>query len=156
MPDWLLWLIAAGVLAAAEAATLTLVLLMVAGGAAAAAVTAALGGPVLLQFVIAVVATFALLGVVRPVARRHMLPGSGTATGAEALIGRTAVVLSAVDGTDGRVRLNGAEWSARSLDEQRVLPVGREVRVVQISGATAVVFDESDGEPAVRSEEGTA
>ena len=152
MPDCLLWLIAAGVLAAAEAATLTLVLLMVAGGAAAAAVTAALGGPVLVQFVVAVVATFALLGVVRPVARRHMLPGTGTLTGGEALIGRTAVVLSAVDGTDGRIRLNGAEWSARSLDEQRVLPVGREVRVVQINGATAVVYDEADDESVARNE----
>ncbi len=153
MPDWLLWLIAAGVFAAAEAATLTLVLLMVAGGAAAAAVTAALGGPVLLQFVVAVLATFALLGVVRPVARRHMLPGSGTVTGADALVGRTAVVLAAVDATDGRVRLNGAEWSARSLDERQVLPVGREVRVVQISGATAVVFDETDEESVVRTKE---
>jgi membrane protein implicated in regulation of membrane protease activity len=155
MPDWLLWLIVAGVFAAAEAATLTLVLLMAAGGAAAAALTAALGGPVLLQFAVAVVATLALLGVVRPVAQRHMLPGSGTVTGAEALIGRTAVVLSAVDGTDGRVRLNGAEWSARSLDERRVLPVGREVRVVQINGATAVVFDETDGEPAAQNEQET-
>lgn len=153
MSDWLLWLIAAGVFAAAEAATLTLVLLMVAGGAAAAAVTAALGGPVLLQFVVAVLATFALLGVVRPVARRHMLPGSGTVTGADALVGRTAVVLAAVDATDGRVRLNGAEWSARSLDERQVLPVGREVRVVQISGATAVVFDETDEESVVRTKE---
>ncbi|WP_375498716.1 NfeD family protein [uncultured Jatrophihabitans sp.] len=153
MPDWLLWLIAAGVFAAAEAATLTLVLLMVGGGAAAAAVTAALGGPVLLQFAVAIVVTFALLGVVRPVAQRHMLPGSGTVTGAEALIGRTAVVLSTVDATDGRVRLNGAEWSARSLDEQQVLPAGREVRVVQISGATAVVYDETDDRSVAQNEE---
>jgi membrane protein implicated in regulation of membrane protease activity len=152
MPDWLWWLIAAGVFAGIEATTLTLVVLMFAGGAAAAAVTAAVGGPVLLQFVVAIVVTLALLGVVRPIAKNHMRPGSGTLTGADALVGRTAVVLSAVDARDGRVRLNGAEWSARSLDEDRVLPVGREVRVVQIHGATAVVFDEAD-ETAVPKEE---
>ncbi|MCW2495457.1 MAG: hypothetical protein JWQ77_1381 [Jatrophihabitans sp.] len=151
--DWLVWLIAAGVFAAAEATTLTLVLLMVGGGAAAAAVTAALGGPVLLQFVVAIVATLALLGVVRPVAQRHLRPGSGVLTGSDALVGRTAVVLSAVDARDGRVRLNGAEWSARSFDEARVLPVGREVRVVQINGATAVVLDEADDESSVAAPE---
>ncbi|MEO6886885.1 MAG: NfeD family protein, partial [Jatrophihabitantaceae bacterium] len=62
MPAWLIWLIASGVLAAAETATLTLVLVMFAGGAAAAAVTAAFGGPVFVQFLVAIVATLALLG----------------------------------------------------------------------------------------------
>ena len=42
MPDWLLWLIAAGVLAAAEVTTLTFVLAMFAGGALAGSITAAM------------------------------------------------------------------------------------------------------------------
>ncbi|MGI8679713.1 MAG: NfeD family protein [Jatrophihabitans sp.] len=142
MPDWLLWLIAAGVFAVAETATLTFVLLMFAGGAAAAAVTAALGGPVLLQFLVAIVATLALLGAVRPIAKRH-LTSSGTAVmGSDALVGMEAIVLSEVDSRDGRVRLNGGEWSARSFDEEHVLAPGTIVRVVRISGATAVVLPE--------------
>src|SRR3954454_2824795 len=142
MPDWLIWVIIAGLLAAAEAASLTFVLIMFAGGALGAALTAALGGNVLLQCIVATVATLALLGGVRRVARRHLLPGAGTITGSDALVGQEAIVLSEVTAHDGRVRLNGGEWSARSYDERQVLPAGTVVRVMKISGATAVVLHE--------------
>ena len=142
MPDWLIWLIAAGVLAAAEAASLTFVLIMIAGGALAASITAAAGGDVLVQCLVAVVATLALLGGVRPVAKRHLLPGAGTTTGPEALVGQEAIVLSEVTAHDGRVRLNGGEWSARAYDQHQVLPAGTVVRVMKITGATAVVLHE--------------
>jgi membrane protein implicated in regulation of membrane protease activity len=143
MPAWLLWLIASGVLAAAEAVTLTLVLLMVAGGAAAGAIVAAFGAPVALQIVVALVATLALLGVVRPIAQRHLIQSDPAITGADALVGMQAVVLSEVDGRDGRIRLNGGEWSARTVDPEQRVPAGTVVRVVQIEGATALVLNDS-------------
>lgn len=143
MPDWLLWLIAAGVFAAAETASLTFVLLMFAGGAAAASIAAAVGGPLLLQFIVAIVATVALLGGVRPIARRHLTAGTGTLTGSDRLVGQEAIVLSQVDSRDGRVRLDGGEWSARAYDEKQVLPAGTLVRVMRITGATAVVLHEN-------------
>lgn len=142
MPDWLIWLIIAGVLAAAETASLAFVLIMLAGGALAASLTGAAGGGVLLQCIVAIVATVALLGGVRPIARRHLAPGPGTVTGPEALVGQQAIVLSEVTAHDGRVRLNGSEWSARAFDERQVLPAGTVVRVMKISGATAVVLNE--------------
>jgi len=142
MPDWLLWLIAAGVLAIAEISTLTLVLLMAAGGAAAGALTAAAGGPLLAQVIVAIVATAALLGVVRPTAQRHLLPSGKARTGVDALVGMQAVVLSKVGRDEGLVRLNGAEWSAVSYDPERTLPSGTVVRVVEIHGATALVMEE--------------
>jgi membrane protein implicated in regulation of membrane protease activity len=142
MPAWLIWLIAAGALAAAEAASLTFVLAMFAGGALAAALTAAVGGGALLQFIVAIVSTLALLGVVRPIAKRHLRIGTGARTGTDALVGKEAIVLSEVDGHNGRVRLNGSEWSARSFDRAQVLPAGTVVRVMEISGATAVVWQE--------------
>lgn len=140
MPDWLIWVIAAGALAAGEAASLAFVLAMFAGGAAAGAVTAALGAPVFVQFIVAIVATMALLGGVRPIATRHLASGPVTATGSGALVGQEAVVLSEVTARDGRVRLNGGEWSARAFDDAQVLPVGAVVRVVRIHGATAEVL----------------
>jgi membrane protein implicated in regulation of membrane protease activity len=142
MPDWVIWLILAGVFAAAEAASLTFVLIMFAGGALAAAIPAGVGGNVLLQCIVATVATVALLGGVRPIARKHLAPGPGTTTGPDALIGQQAIVLSEVTAHDGRVRLNGSEWSARAYDERQVLPAGTVVRVMKISGATAVVLHE--------------
>jgi membrane protein implicated in regulation of membrane protease activity len=142
MPDWLIWLIAAGVLAAAEVSSLTFVLIMFAGGALAGAVTAAAGGPVLLQVIVAIVATVALLGGVRPVARKHLTSGPDTATGSDRLVGQEAVVLSEVTAHDGRVRLEGGEWSARAYDKRQVLPAGTVVRVMKINGATAEVLHE--------------
>jgi membrane protein implicated in regulation of membrane protease activity len=42
----------------------------------------------------------------------------------------------------GRVRLRGAEWSARTSDPDQVLSVGTRVAVVGIDGATAVVWQD--------------
>jgi membrane protein implicated in regulation of membrane protease activity len=142
VPDWLIWVIAAGVFAAAETMSLDLVLIMCAGGAAAGAVTAGVGAPAAIQLVVAIVTATLLLAFVRPVARRHLI-GVGThQTGTAALVGKQAVVLAAVDAHDGRVRLNGAEWSARSYDQTQQLPAGTTVRVMEIDGATAVVWKE--------------
>jgi membrane protein implicated in regulation of membrane protease activity len=140
MPAWLVWLILAGVFAGGEAVTGTFVLLMFAGGALAGAITAALGGVFLGEVVVAIIGTFGLLWLVRPVAIRHLNPGPAAITGSDALVGREAIVLSIVTQDGGRVRLNGAEWSARSKDPKQELPVGTRVEVLAIDGATAVVW----------------
>ena len=140
VPDWLIWLIAAAALAGAEALSLDLVLVMCAGGAAAGGVTAALGAPPAAQVAVAIAGALALLLFVRPVARKHLV-GTGTlTTGSDALVGKQAIVLKTVNADDGRVRLNGAEWSAKSFDDTQVIPVGATVRVMGIRGATAVVW----------------
>jgi membrane protein implicated in regulation of membrane protease activity len=145
MPAWLVWLIVAGLFAGGEAMTGTFVLLMMSGGAVGGAVAAAVGGPLLVQVVVAIVMTLALLWLVRPIAVRHLNPGPAAITGSEALVGREAVVLSAVTRDGGRVRLNGAEWSARSRDPNQELPAGTRVSVVAIDGATAVVWQDPFG-----------
>jgi hypothetical protein len=53
MPAWLIWVIAAGVLAGAETLSMDFVLVMCAGGAAAGAVTAAAGAPPAIQVLVA-------------------------------------------------------------------------------------------------------
>jgi membrane protein implicated in regulation of membrane protease activity len=78
--------------------------------------------------------------LVRPVALRHLHPSAQTISGAAALVGREATVLSVVTRDDGRVRLNGGEWSARSMDPNQELAAGALVTVVAIDGATAVVW----------------
>lgn len=141
MSAWLFWLIGAGVLAGAEVLSTNLVLIMLAGGAAGGGVAALIGLPVPVQGIVAILVGLALLLGVRPVAKRHLLSHDVQRTNADALVGKKAVVLQPVDGQGGRVRLNGAEWSARSVDEHRVIDVGRTVQVIEISGATAVVWD---------------
>jgi membrane protein implicated in regulation of membrane protease activity len=143
MQAWLIWLIVAAVLAGAETLSLDLVLIMCAGGAAAGGISAAAGLPPAGQVAIAIAGALALLLFLRPVAKRH-LTSSGTArTGVEALIGAQAIVTSKVDARDGRVRLGGSEWSAKAYDSSQVIPVGSSVQVIEISGATAIVWDSS-------------
>lgn len=138
---WVAWIITALVLGGVEIATLDLVFLMLAAGALAGAASAALGLGLLLQVVVAAVTAVAMLGVVRPVALRHLRTPVETRTGVAALVGRQAVVLERIDAGGGRVKLAGEVWSARSFDPHQAIEPGRTVDVVQIEGATAVVYE---------------
>jgi membrane protein implicated in regulation of membrane protease activity len=138
----LIWLIAAGVLAIAETLSLDLFLIMLAGAALATAGVAALGAPVAVQVGVFAITALGLVAVVRPMAHRRLrqeLP-STQRTGIEALKGRNAVVVRTVDQHGGRVKLAGEEWSAEAYDPTQVLPVGSTVQVMEIRGATAVVW----------------
>lgn len=132
-------MIAAGVLAIAETLSLDLVLIMLAVAALATAGAAALGAPVMLQVGVFAVVSLGLVATVRPLAKRRLLP-SHEKTGIEALKGRNAVVVRTVDQHGGRVKLAGEEWSAQSYDPLQVLPIGATVQVMEIRGATAVVW----------------
>jgi len=140
--DWVLWLIASGLFAAAELATGNLVLLMLAGGALGGVGVALLGGPVALQLAAFVVVAALLVLVVRPLAARHLTERTPEQLdGVAALVGRTARVTQAVDGHGGRIRLGADEWTARSQYGGERFPVGATVRIMQVDGATAVVGD---------------
>ena len=140
MDAWVWWIVAAGVLAVAEVLTGgSLVLFMLAGGAAAGGLTAALGAPPALAVGVFALVSVALLGLVRPVARRHMRLSRETRTNVAALVGAEALVLESVDGLDGRIKLAGEVWSARAYDGQSVFEPGTRVQVLQIDGATALV-----------------
>ncbi|MEI5595854.1 NfeD family protein [Streptomyces brasiliscabiei] len=137
---WFVWLLAAGVLGAAEFFTLTLVFGLLAGAALVAAVVAGVGIGVVGQLVAFGVAAAAGLVLVRPVALRHMAQQPLTREGSDALIGKRAEVMQEVTATHGLIKLSGEEWSARALDESLVIPVGALVDVMEIEGATAIVY----------------
>ncbi|WP_017612431.1 NfeD family protein [Nocardiopsis salina] len=140
MPAWLIWLILAAGLGVAELFTLTFVLGLMATAALVAALLGAIGLPVAVQIIGFAAATAAGLVFVRPLIKRQMDRTPDARSGADALVGRSAVVLQPVDGDQGRVKLSGEEWSARCIDEDLVIPVGAHVDVVEIDGATAVVY----------------
>ncbi|MFF8101540.1 NfeD family protein [Streptomyces sp. NPDC016640] len=138
--SWFVWLLAAGVLGAAEFFTWTLVFGLLAGAALVAAVVAGVGIGVLGQLAAFGVAAAAGLVIARPVALRHMAQQPLTRDGSDALIGKRAEVMQEVTATRGLIKLSGEEWSARALDESLVIPVGALVDVMEIEGATAIVY----------------
>jgi membrane protein implicated in regulation of membrane protease activity len=89
---------------------------------------------------LAQVLAFAITGalgllIVRPIARRQMTHPPLVREGSYALLGKKAVVIEEVTGTQGLVKLAGEVWSARALDEDQVIPVGATVDVMEIEGA---------------------
>jgi len=138
---WVWWLVGAAALGIPLVVTAMPEFGMFAVGAVAAAVTAGIGGDVVVQVLVFVVVSVALIAVVRPIATRHRATLPQLATGIDALKGKQAVVLERVDGSGGgRIKLAGEIWSARSLDADRAYEPGQEVDVVEIEGATAIVI----------------
>lgn len=136
---WLWWVGGALALGVLEMLSLDLVLVMFAGGALAGGVASALGAPVWVQVVVAAVTSVILLGSLRPWLLRHWRTRTPLVeTNSAALVGRSAVVVSTVDATGGRIKLVGEVWSARTEAGASLAP-GEPVTVARIEGATAVV-----------------
>ena len=141
MEDWVLWLIAAGVLAVGEIVSLSFFMGPIAVAAVAASVAAAVGAGLALQLTVFIVASIATIGVLRPIARRHLKTPAQLRTGTQALVGAQAEVLERVDRRGGQIKLAGEIWSARAYDEDDVLEVGSQAHVMKIDGATALVVE---------------
>jgi membrane protein implicated in regulation of membrane protease activity len=137
---WIIWLIIAAVLGTVEIMTTTLAFGLVGIAALVAAGTGALGAPAAVQFGVFVLTSGLGLGVARPFAMRHIRHPPMLRSGTAALVGRTGYVLEEVSDHGGRVRIGGEEWSARPYDETLVIPAGTKVDVLQIEGASALVY----------------
>jgi len=140
LDSWIIWLIVAAVLGVAELLTTTLAFGLIAVAAVAAAVVGAFHLSFALQLVAFAVAAGAGLGLVRPIAIKHVKQPPALRTGAAALVGRSAIVSEEVTEHSGRVRIDGEEWSSRPYDDSLVIPVGTKVDVMQIKGATVLVY----------------
>lgn len=139
--DWAAWLGLAVVLGIVEVTTLDLTFAMLAAGALAGAGTALFTDSLVLQGLVALLTAVAALVVVRPVALRHLRTPLAIRTGTDALVGEKALVLEPVDAHSGRVKLKGEVWSARAFDPGSSIEAGRSVEVVQIDGATVIVYE---------------
>jgi membrane protein implicated in regulation of membrane protease activity len=141
MDAWIIWLIAGVLAGVGEILTMGFFLAPFAVGAFGAMVAALAGGGGAVQLIVFAVLTLACFAGVRPVARRHMYTPPQIRTGAAALVGRSAIVLDRIANDEGvgSVRLEGEVWTARSYDEDHVIPAGTKVQVVEIRGATAIV-----------------
>jgi membrane protein implicated in regulation of membrane protease activity len=141
MDEWVLWMIAAGVLAVGEMFTLGFFLGPVAIAAVLAAIVALAGGGVALQWIVFTAVAGASVLVLRPIARRHLRTPLQLRSGTAALIGSPALVMERVDGQGGQVKIGGEIWSARSFDEDQAFEPGTRVEVLKIDGATALVAE---------------
>ena len=143
MSPWVLWLIAAVILAVGELATTGLFMAPFAGGALIASVLAAAGAGATIEWAVFLVVSIVLLAALRPVAREHRRTRGQIKTGTAALVGQTATVVERIANAEGVgcVRLEGEIWTARAFDDDETFEPGARVQVLEIRGATALVSD---------------
>jgi membrane protein implicated in regulation of membrane protease activity len=142
VPAWLIWALAAVALTVGEIATPGLFFLgPIALAAVVAAIVAAASGGWVAELIVFAGGSVASLGILRPVARRHIRMPRAIRTGSAKLVGERATVVERVDAAGGRVKIGGEVWSARAFDASQVLEPGSQVEVAQIDGATALVYE---------------
>ncbi|ASN20433.1 NfeD family protein [Arthrobacter sp. YN] len=143
---WALWLTVFLAFAVVEMLTLDLFFIMLGGGALAGLVADFAGADFWLQIVIFCVVSLLMIAFVRPVALKHLHKGpEEQRSNIDRLIGQPALVIEAVSGTSGLVKIGGDVWSARSI--AGVIDAGATVQVTKIDGATAVVTSPAENSP---------
>jgi membrane protein implicated in regulation of membrane protease activity len=140
---WIAWTIAAGALAIGELHHQAFFLAPFAIGAAVAAILSAAGLGSAGAVIAFVAVSIAVLALLRPIALRHRRMPPQIRTGTAALVGRHALVLERIANTEGVgcVKIDGEVWTARSFDDDRVIDAGKQVEVMEIKGATALVME---------------
>ena len=139
------WLIILVLLVIIEIFTLGLTTIWFAGGALVAIVVAALGGPVWLQVLVALIVSTVLLFFTRPVAMKYF-NRDREKTNAESLVGRQAIVLNEINNLQGtgQVTINGMEWTARTIVDGQTITPGEVVVVRGIHGVKLLVDREEN------------
>lgn len=143
--DWItnpviVWLAILIILVVVEIFTLGLTTIWFAGGALVAILVAALGGPVWLQILVAVIVSAVLLFFTRPIAMKYF-NRDREKTNAESLVGRQAIVISEINNLQGigQITVNGMEWTARSIVDGQVIEPGEVVIIRGINGVKLLV-----------------
>ena len=141
----ILWLVALVFFIMIEIATMGLTTIWFAGGALVAVIAAALGAPVILQIILFLAASLALLYFTRPVAVKYFNKDR-VKTNAESLVGRQAIVISEINNLQGigQVTVGGQEWSARTAEDDMHLPVGSVADIVAIHGVKLIVKERKE------------
>lgn len=133
------WLIVLAVLIFIEIITLGLTTIWFAGGALVAFIVSLFYDNLLLELILFLIVSMALLYFTRPVVLKYFNP-KRTKTNYEGVIGKEALVIITIDNINatGQVVVDGQEWSARSL-EGIVLEKGTKVIIQGISGVKVMV-----------------
>ena len=135
------WLIILAALILIEIVTLGLTTIWFAGGALVAFVVSLFFDNLLLEIILFVVVSFALLYFTRPLVVKYFNP-KRVKTNYEGVIGKVALVTTSIDNINavGQVTVDGQEWSARSLDN-KMLDKGTTVKIEGISGVKLLVVE---------------
>lgn len=135
-----LWLAAMIVLLVVEALVPGLVSIWFAFGALGAFVSALLHAPMWLQIVWFLILSVLSLCLTRPLAKKYV-NGNTQPTNADMVIGRECMVKEEINNllSSGAVSVGGKVWTARSENDDIIIPAGKTVVAVRIEGVKLIV-----------------
>jgi membrane protein implicated in regulation of membrane protease activity len=135
----IIWLVLFVAFLMAEASTVAVISLWFAIGALSAMIASLFGAELWLQAVLFFAVSIVLLCAMRPLTKKYFTPKI-IRTNVDAVVGATGRVEETIqnDLSQGRVKLDGMEWSARSSTGE-ILEVGTLVKVDRIEGVKVFV-----------------
>jgi len=136
------WLIAFVILIGIEIATMALTTVWFAGGAFVAFLLSLFGVSVEIQLSTFVISSFLLLFLTRPFAAKYINRNT-VKTNVDSLIGQKARVTAEINNQleTGAAMVGGQEWTARSLEDDKVYPQGTMVEIRKIIGVKLIVTE---------------
>ncbi len=140
MTMMIIWLVILIIAVVVEVLTMGLTTIWFAGGALVAIVATLLHAPIAVQVVLFFIISLLLLFFTRPVAVKYFNKDR-VKTNVESLVGKQAIVISEINNIQGigQVTVGGQQWSARSMNDNIVIPVGAVVNVLSINGVKLIV-----------------
>lgn len=136
------WLMALVAFLVVEISTMGLTTIWFAGGALIALILALLGVSFYLQLGTFLIVSIILLMGTRPVAMKFFNQ-KREKTNVDSMIGKQAIVLSPINNLkeEGKVMVNGMEWTARALEEEKVIEEGAVVEIKEVRGVKVIVTE---------------
>ena len=136
----ILWVAAFVLFLVLEAVTVGLFSIWFAFGALAAFITSMFCHNFTVQLIVFVIVSFVTLLLVRPIAKKKFST-KVVDTNTQALIGKKVVVTEQINNLkgQGKVMVDGMEWTARSADNNIVFPKNRIVVIQKINGVKVIV-----------------
>lgn len=139
-PYVLLWVVLLVVFVLVELATIGLTAIWFAAGSLVAIVAALAGAGPIVQFVLFLAVSVALLAATRPWARKYVNFRMQN-TNADSLIGEVIRISERVSNLDqtGMAVVHGQEWTVRAQDDNETIEPGESAKVLSISGVKLIV-----------------
>lgn len=139
-PYVLLWVVLLVVFVLVELATIGLTAIWFAAGSLVAIVAALAGAGPVVQFVLFLAVSVALLAATRPWARKYVNSRMQN-TNADSLIGEVIRISERVSNLDqtGMAVVHGQEWTVRAQDDNETIEPGENAKILSISGVKLIV-----------------
>ena len=137
---WYIWLIAAGIFFIAEILTVGFLIFWLGVSALITMIVSFFTNNVFIQTLVFVICSCILIPLTKPLANKFTKKDKDVQTNAYSLINKKGIVISKISpNSNGQVKVKGEVWSAVSSDDEEVIDVNTEIKVLKIEGVKLVV-----------------